>query len=107
MSVSKMTGKLMFALLAALALGGCVVATSTGDGTEDPSAKTEQSSTEKIGQDGNGQPAAGDTSSTSTTPSISNGTVQAEPQPLPWIKVRITPPRRGTDNAGVTPPLPE
>jgi hypothetical protein len=93
MSVSKMTGKLMFAMLVALGtqvLGGCVVASGTDDGAEESSEKTEQAATapEKGSHTADTSPTTNTSTSSGTSSggSSSGGPGDNDPEPLPWIR---------------------
>jgi hypothetical protein len=81
MSVSKISGKLTFVMLLALALSGCVVASGPGGEGEEPGAS------EKLEQAG--EPTQADKSDRADA--TENGfsvtsTAQVEPQPEPWVQ---------------------
>ena len=84
MSVSRITGKLTFAMLMALALGGCVVASGSSD--EGSSEKTEQAATETTAANKNARSEDSIAPSVASETSGSNGgSSEAEPQPEPWV----------------------
>ncbi len=92
MSVSKMTGKLAFAMLVALGLtmGGCVVANGPGDETEPASEKTDQASStsDKATQQGATNAAAA-TPAGGVSAQSTGVPIASDPEPLPWMKNNV------------------